>query len=220
VSTEQAPRRLGFRGRRAVRPSGDDREAAILATFERLLGERPLGTISVDDLARGAGISRPTFYFYFSSKDAVLLTLLDRVIAQADAASAAAFEAPAGDRRKRWRDGIQAYFETFREHRAVAVAAAEAVATSPEVQALWSRGFAGWVQNCAATIEAERRRGAAPPGVPARDLAVVLNAMNERALNATFSGRGPAVAEDDVVDVLLEVWLAAIYGGSAPPRED
>jgi len=35
--------------------------------------------ISVDDLARGAGISRSTFYFYFRSKDAVLLTLLDRV---------------------------------------------------------------------------------------------------------------------------------------------
>jgi hypothetical protein len=75
------------------------------------------------------------------------------------------------------------------------------------------------VETCAAAIEAERRRGAAPPGVPARDLAIVLNAMNERALYATFRGRGPAVAEDDVVDVLLEVWLAAVYGGSAAPRE-
>jgi AcrR family transcriptional regulator len=203
-----------------VRPSGDDREAAILATFEKLLAERTLSAISVDDLARGAGISRPTFYFYFSSKDAVLLTLLDRVIAQADAASAAAFEAPAADRRGCWRNGILAYYETFRAHRAVAIAAAEAVATSPEVRALWSRGFAGWVDTCARTIEAERRRGAAPPGVPARDLAVVLNAMNERVLSATFSGRAPFVAEDAVVDVLLEVWLAAVYGRSAPSREN
>ena len=43
-----------------------------------------LAEISVDDLAKGAGISRPTFYFYFPSKDAVLLTLLDRVITEAD----------------------------------------------------------------------------------------------------------------------------------------
>ena len=43
-----------------TRPSGDDRELAILATAERLLAERPLAAISVDDLARGAGISRPT----------------------------------------------------------------------------------------------------------------------------------------------------------------
>ena len=42
--------------------------------------------ISVDDLAKGAGISRSTFYFYFPSKDAVLMTLLKRVIAAVDVA--------------------------------------------------------------------------------------------------------------------------------------
>src|SRR5918994_7455900 len=71
------------RGRRASRASGDDRERAILETAERLLEERPLSEISVDDLARGAGISRPTFYFYFPSKDAVVLTIIDRVVAEA-----------------------------------------------------------------------------------------------------------------------------------------
>src|SRR4051794_41231086 len=86
MSVSPAPR-----GRRSVRPSGDDRELAILTTAERLLSERPLSSISVDDLARGAGISRPTFYFYFASKDAVLLTLLDRVVAEADAATHTAF---------------------------------------------------------------------------------------------------------------------------------
>lgn len=216
MTAKQALRRGGIRGRRAARPSGDDRESAILETFERLLGERPLASISVDDLARGAGISRPTFYFYFPSKDAVLLTLLDRVIAEADATSAAAFTVPVTDLRQSWRDGITAYYETFRAHRAVTLAAAEAVATSPEVRALWAQGFEGWVATCTATIEAERRRGAAPAGVPARDLAIVLNAMNERALYGTFSGERAAVPEEDVVDVLLEVWLGAIYGAAAP----
>lgn len=173
-----------------MRPSGDDRQAAIVATLEKLLGDRPLAAISVDDLAKGAGISRPTFYFYFSSKDAVLLTLLDRVIAEADAASAAGFAAPAENRRESWRAGILAYYRTFQEHRPVTLAAAEATATNPEVQALWSRAVEGWVTTAAATIEAERRRGAAPAGVPARDLAVVLNAMNERSAVATGSRPG------------------------------
>ena len=218
MTAKQALRRAGIRGRRAARPSGDDRESAILETFERLLAERPLAAISVDDLARGAGISRPTFYFYFSSKDAVLLALLDRVIAEADAASAAAFTGPVTDRRDAWRRAITAYYETFRAHRAVTLAAAEAVA-SADVRALWARGFEGWVDTCTATIEAERRRGAAPPGVPARELAIVLNAMNERTLYGTFSGARAAVVEEDVVDVLLDVWIAAIYGGSAARRE-
>src|SRR5687768_6132105 len=71
------------RGRRMRRTTGDERERAILVTAERLLEERALHEISVDDLARGAGISRPTFYFYFSSKEAVLLTLLDRMVEEA-----------------------------------------------------------------------------------------------------------------------------------------
>ena len=200
------------RGRRSPRPSGDDRELAILATAERLLGERPLAAISVDDLARGAGISRPTFYFYFPSKDAVLLTLLDRVVAEADAAMRQVFGAGAAGPREGWRRAITAYYETFRNHRSLTVAWAAARSANPEVRALWSRVFDGWVQECAAAIEAERARGAAPAGLPARDLAVALTSMNERVLYATFSGDGPAVAEDDVVDVLLGVWLSAIYG--------
>ena len=82
VTTVGSDRAL--RGRRSARPSGDDREQAILATAERLLEERSLADISVDDLAKGAGISRPTFYFYFPSKEAVLLTLLEPVIVEAD----------------------------------------------------------------------------------------------------------------------------------------
>jgi hypothetical protein len=40
--------------------------------------------------------------------------------------------------------------------------------------------------------------------------------MNERALYATFAEDPPAIAEQDVVGVLLAVWLGAIYGGSPP----
>src|SRR6478609_10009072 len=71
------------RGRRTPRASGDERERAIRATAERLLEEQPLNEISVEDLARGAGISRPTFYFYFPSKDAVVLTLIDHMVEEA-----------------------------------------------------------------------------------------------------------------------------------------
>jgi TetR/AcrR family transcriptional regulator, ethionamide resistance regulator len=202
------------RGRRSARPSGDDRELAILATAERLLGEKPLSAISVDDLARGAGISRPTFYFYFASKDAVLLSLLDRVVSEADAVTREAFDHPAGGPREGWQRVITAYYETFRAHRALSLAWAEARSSNAEIRDLWARVVEDWVQRCAVAIEAERARGAAPEGPSARDLAVVLTSTNERVLYATFSGDGPALAESDVVDVLLEVWLRAVYGTS------
>jgi AcrR family transcriptional regulator len=199
-----------------VRPSGDDREQAILATAERLLAERSLAAVSVDDLARGAGISRPTFYFYFASKDAVLLALLDRVVAEADLATRRAFERPAASAREGWERAISAYYGAFRAHRGLTLAWAEARSANVEVRALWARVFDGWVQRCAAVIDGERVRGAARPGLPARDLAVALTSMNERVLYGTLTGDGPAVAEDDVVPVLLDVWLAAIYGTATP----
>ena len=200
------------RGRRSPRQSGDDRERTILATFEALLEERGLHAISIDDIARGAGISRPTFYFYFASKEAVLLSLFERMIAEARSSQDDALERLASDPATACRVAIAAHYETFRSHRAVTLAGAEASAASAEVRAVWSSVMEGWVAETAAAIEAERARGAAPAGVPARDLAIALVSMNERVLLATLAGHAPAVDEDGVVDVLLSVWLAAIYG--------
>ena len=204
------------RSRRARRTTGDDREQAILATAERLLEEQPLHEISVDDLARGAGISRPTFYFYFESKDAVLLTLLDRMVEEARANRGEALERFAEDPTRWLRHAITAIHETFRAHRAVSLAGADARATSAEVRDLWGRVMEGFVQETTAAIEAERARGAAPDGLPARDIAIALNSMNERVLQATFAGHEPTIAEEDVVEVLLSVWLGAIYGAGQP----
>jgi AcrR family transcriptional regulator len=204
------------RGRRARRTRGDERERAILETAERLLEERALHEVSVDDLARGAGISRPTFYFYFGSKEAVLLTLLDRMVDEAHARMGEAVERFSEDPPRWLRAGITAIYETFSAHRAVTVAGADALATSEEARELWAEVMEGFVRVSTSVIEAERERGAAPGGVPARDLAIALNRMNERVFLSTFAGQTPAVDEASVLDVLVAVWLGAVYGGRGP----
>lgn len=215
MSVYQAPgEERQTRGRRAPRVTGEDRERAILQTAERLLEQRPLHEISVDDLARGAGISRPTFYFYFASKEAVLLTLMDRLVEQAR--SGVELELLPGDPAAVVRRGLRAIHETFREHRAVTLAAADARASSAEVRELWARVMERFVQETTAAIEAERARGAAPSGVPARDLAIALNWMNERVFHAALEGESPSIADEAILDTLVEVWLRAIYGTSSP----
>jgi AcrR family transcriptional regulator len=201
----------GSRGRRSSRPSGDDRESAILQTAERLLSERPLREISVDDLAKGAGISRPTFYFYFPSKDAVFLTLLDRVLKDVDSAIEGLNERLPADPAQGWRVAISAFFETFGSHQWVARASA-ALATHEEIREVWLTLMQKWINQTASLITAERLRGAAPDTIPAEDLATSLNLMNERAMTAAFAAEQPAVAYDHVVDTLTHIWLASIYG--------
>ena len=202
------------RSRRAPKVSGDERERAILATFERLLEGHSLHEISIDDIARGAGISRPAFYFYFASKEAVLLSLFERMIAEAVATRGDALERVAEDPEARIRQSLTAFYDVFREHRAVTLAGAEAQATSVEVRELWAAVMETWVQEAAVAIEAERLRGAAPAGVPARDLAISLLLMNERVQHTSFAGHEPAVPEESVVDVLVAIWMGAIYGCS------
>jgi AcrR family transcriptional regulator len=204
------------RGRRAKRPSGDEREQLIRETLESLLAEKNFHEISIDDLAKGAGISRPTFYFYFESKEAVLLSLLDAIVSQADAASDAAQAALERDPARFLRDSLSAYFHYFGEHRNVSVAGSEANASNPQVRTLWNGVRERWVSAATTAIEAERARGAAPAGLPARDLAIALLNMNAGVLFSSFAGEQPAVQEDHVIDVLTDVWLKAIYGGNPP----
>jgi AcrR family transcriptional regulator len=203
-----------LRGRRSLRPSGDDREQAILTTAERLLAERSFADISVDDLARGAGLSRPTFYFYFKSKEQVLLSLLEPVITRADSEFDGAVQRLPTDPRRVWRNGIKAFFTAFSSHRALARAATEALATSTELRTVWLEFMQKWIDQTATMITAERARGAAPHTIPAADLATSLNQMNERTMMAALAAETPAVDEDRVVDTLTHIWVTSIYGES------
>jgi TetR/AcrR family transcriptional regulator, ethionamide resistance regulator len=206
-STTRAPR-----GRRAARPSGDDREAAILATARQLLETKNFADISVDDLAKGAGISRPTFYFYFPSKEAVLLSLLDPLIKRADTGFDSAMDSMPTDPRQAIRRGIEIFFSSFGSHPATARAGTEALNSSPEFRAYWSGLMQKWINLTAALITAERQRGTAPNTIPALDLATSLNLMNERTMMSALSADQPAVDFDKVVDTLTHIWLTSIYG--------
>jgi AcrR family transcriptional regulator len=213
--TTTSPPRSG-RGRRSKRPSGDEREAAILATAARLLENKDFADISVDDLAKGAGLSRPTFYFYFPSKEAVLLALMDRVITEADQKADAALGGMPGarvDPAGVWR-AINALFDTFGAHRAVTLAGAAARAGNPEVHSAWTTFMQKWIDYTTASIQGERDKGAAPDGIPAQDLAISLNLMNERTMFATFAGETSSVPYDRIVDTLAHVWVSSIYGNA------
>lgn len=205
---------MAERGRRAPRVSGDDRQRAILSTAEQLLGERSLAEISIEQLSTGAGISRSAFYFYFPSKEAVLLALLDRVIAEVESEVDALPRDFEKEPAAAWRRSIGVFVDVFDSHRAVASAAIASRSRNDEVHELWSKSMQAWADYTTDVIRAERARGAAPDGVDAHDLAVALNLMNERVLAAAFSGEAPAIDREAVLDVLSSIWIRSIYAAA------
>src|SRR6476661_1091987 len=130
--TEARMGRMVQRGRRSARVSGDERQDAILVTAEALLASRAFDDVSIEDLARGAGISRPTFYFYFPSKDAVLLALLDRVITEVEHRVGGLPRDFGRDAVAAWTRSIGVFVDVFTAHRGVATAAIAARARNEE----------------------------------------------------------------------------------------
>lgn len=202
------------RGRRATRPSGDDREAAILRTLEEMLEQRSFADISVDDLAKGAGLSRPTFYFYFASKDAVLARLFARAITASGAEQQQQSDTVPAGPQQAWHDGIYAFFDSLRPNRGVVLAGLSVMATNAELREMWTAFMTGWIDYTAALITKERERGAAPETIPAHDLATALNLMNERVMVAAQGSRNPTLPENAALEALAHIWIASIYGGT------
>ena len=205
--------------RRRGPAKGDLKEQAILETCERLLCDRPLRTITVDELAAGAGISRPSFYFYFESKDAVLRTLVEGITDEMYRESKRWLERsddPPAEIAKR---SIEASARLWQEHGPVLRAANQTWGAVPGMRAFWDDMMGRFVEQSARTIREERRAGDAPGGPEPEALAKALIWMNERCFYTTSLGLGPALTQEELVPTLTAIWLRAIYGDVTLPGE-
>jgi AcrR family transcriptional regulator len=78
MANEEILRRPGYGARSpVVGQRGGRTRRQILQVALRELTSRSFHDVSVDDLARAAGVSRATFYQYFESKDAIFAELLE-----------------------------------------------------------------------------------------------------------------------------------------------
>jgi AcrR family transcriptional regulator len=200
-----------FPRRRAPR-RGDLKERAILDTAERLLGEKALADIGVDELAKGAGISRPTFYFYFQSKEAVLPALVGRIADEMQAATEQWLQDLHEDPRGAVSRSVAAAANLWREHGAVMRAAVQAWETSPEMRPVWEAAVGRFVEVTSEKIRSEQEAGRAPSDPDPRELAQALVWMTERCFYTTSLGAETALSERELVPILTEVWLRAMYG--------
>ena len=195
---------------------GDLKERAILATCERLLSERPLREIGVDELAAGAGISRSSFYFYFESKNAVLRALVGRVADEMYAEAEGWLEHEDDSPEVTVSRSIGAAAQQWRDHGPVLRAAVQTWGSVPELRAFWEDVVRRFVKQSAARIAEERESGTAPPGPDPEALAKALIWMNERCFYTTSLGADPSLDDDELVPTLTAIWLRSIYATFTP----
>jgi AcrR family transcriptional regulator len=190
---------------------GDRRRQAIIEAVERLLDERSIADLAVEDIAAAAGISRSGFYFYFESKYAALgetLTeIADAMISASDDFFGGTDQAP----EEYVRDALAGVGKLWRDHVALMTAIVEAAHSDAGARALYDDWNGHFIDRIATRIEVERAEGRAPDGPPARDLARTLLVTN---LGLFYDDGRRRVSEEEArrtVETLAAVWLAAIW---------
>jgi AcrR family transcriptional regulator len=203
VSSQQA-------GRRRTR---EEVQEAVREALVELLAERPFKDVTVDELARRAGLSRTAFYFYYPDKNEVLK----------EAANAAAAEVYAeadrwwhgeGPPEKLVREALAGIAAVYCKHPDMLRAAVEATTYDAEFRDFYESLIRRFVDATADHLRRELDAGRLRPVDP-DSIAEALVWMAERCNYSILLIEGRS--QHEVVDSLTVIWIHALYpdGGLA-----
>ena len=216
MSVTSSPDHFAVRfGRPRIREGTSDAEVAIFAATERLLEAIPFSDIRVAQIIKDAGISRATFYHYFSSKLSVIAGLLARIMNEMfETAQPFLRHEGALNPADSLRISMRSALTLWSKHRIVLRTVMENWGSDQELGALWFGIMSRFADAVSAEIDFERDAGSLPPGPPSRQLAAALIWSTERCLyvaglgvDDTFTG------EEAVVDTLVTLWVGALQTG-------
>ncbi|AHH97282.1 TetR/AcrR family transcriptional regulator [Kutzneria viridogrisea] len=194
--------------RRDAPSKGDQRVQAILDAAEVLLERERAEPMTVESIAKGAGILRGSLYFYFGSKQEVLAALVARTVAQLHMEDPAAdLDAPVRDI---VRQAVRNTARTWREHATVMRAAVEFGPEVPEIGQLWRDTIANNTKVMARVlVRAGLPDEDGPTGAAA--LAQALCWMTER--NFYHASTQPG-GLDHMTETMVEIWCRVLPGGN------
>jgi AcrR family transcriptional regulator len=184
-------------------------EREIVDAAEALLRERPFRELTVDEVMRRTGLSRPSFYVYFSDRHQVVLRVVERLGTALFAMSERWYRGE-GDGRTLAREATEGIVAVYAEHGPVLRALADAATDDPSVEAAYDAIVQGFVTATTEHIEREIAAGRML-ALDAGETAKALVWMMERYLNLSL-GREPITPPEVVAETLSTIWGRVLYG--------
>ena len=203
-----------------VRRSPEAARAEILAAAKAALQDTRFAELTVDSLMKRTGMTRSSFYHYFSGLDEIALGMLEEFAADirrtVDPWLKGELDEP--DHRAATLTHLTAMFEVFELHARGVAAVAQAAGVSQEVYHEWQRGIVDYfIDLTASFIRRQRTLGRSAAADPDR-LARALILMNNAAASDNMIRQTPDQPAV-IATVLGGIWNSAIYGtdqGVAP----
>ena len=212
ITTEPpAPRAASNReGRRQRREQA--REQVMRSALE-LSEQASFRDLTVDEIARAAGLSRSAFYTHFRDKHELLLAAVEQVAEELYRMADRWWrgEGPPAERVRRALEGVVA---VYAEHAPVLRLATEVSTYDDEMRAVWIGIVDRFIAATADHIRSEQRQGLIPATLEPQATAEGLVWMNERC-SYIYLARGDRTPQE-LVAAMAPVWTAALYPGLNP----
>lgn len=205
------------RTRKPTAGTSRDMGERLLAALERRLAQGDtITSLSVDALAREAGIARATFYLHFRDKGALIARLIELIEDEVVGAGGLWFERAEDATYADLRAALERFFAAYAKHHAILAAAAETAPYDAGVARLYQRMLGRFIAETRGAITRIAAAGRAHTPLPSL-LAEVLawSANHCYVAHASTLGRAERRA---FVDALTHVVWHAIFAPSPPAR--
>jgi TetR/AcrR family transcriptional regulator, ethionamide resistance regulator len=187
--------------------------AAVLEATARLLETTSLADLSVAQILAAADVGRTSFYEHFTSKDDVVVKLMDSLSDEMAAELTPMFEHGKRSADQAFALGLSNLIEGASRYAPLINAVSEEWPAIPGLTEIWFRVQGDFTVRLARLIESERAAGAAPAGADARALAASLVWTAERAFHVAAGGDHPTLVDVAVVVApLTQLFVGTIYG--------
>ncbi len=200
-------------GDRRAPSKGERQRRAILDCLPELLSRRPIGELTVGEIAAAAGVRRSGFYFYFESKYAPLAVITAEI--WTELMSRAQYFARGADESVRdfiARTGDIA-LGLWRDHEGVLTASVQAIPLDEQMATLWDE----WNQQLAdvianQVIEDQKKGVAHPVSDDVRGLITMLLEMTMHVFYMDRLRKNEPEQTHATRDMVLAIWLASGWG--------
>lgn len=180
-------------------------ERLLPVVCQRVVAVGSYRDVRVEDLLRDAGLSRSTFYRYFSDKNQLLVALGEPVFDAVRAAAIRPWDRAAPPTRDELHAQLRHNFEIYLPHVPVISAMAEAAYSAPAVRELVERGFVEVRRAIAGHIKQGQHAGFIRPEVLADETAAWITWMAQRGMTQ-LAVEQPAALDRYASSLATMVW--------------
>lgn len=181
-------------------------EERLQLALERLLDRGlTITAISIDALAREAGIARATFYLHFRDKGELVARLIARVADEVVGAGGLWFVHAEDARFEDLRAAMARFFDAYMQHHAILAAAAETAPYDAQVGELHSRMIERFVAESRQAVQRIAASGRAHAGLPTM-VAEVLS----WSVNHTYVQYGKGL-DDARREAFIDTWTHVVW---------